>query len=174
MCCGPTDRAHLCVQAQCILFRRYPEVLAPFKYGGYPLLLGAVTLPEDSEESNAAHFLGSEKAPLLEVWYCVLSCCMLCDRLVSIFAMAFTVYSGLQLHHSKLQCNSSCLRLWSQPAMKLRDSFSWVMDSFQLCPPWLGKLGQGRPSPYAIALRYCPVLIREASCLDQRESSRKV
>jgi len=56
------------VQAQCILFRRYPEVLAPFKYGGYPLLLNAVTLPEDSEESNAAHFLGTEKAPLLEVW----------------------------------------------------------------------------------------------------------
>ncbi len=56
------------MQAQCILFRRYPEVLAPFKYGGYPLLLNAVTLPEDSEESNAAHFLGTEKAPLLEVW----------------------------------------------------------------------------------------------------------
>ena len=58
------------VQAQCILFRRYPEVLAPFKYGGYPLLLGAVTLPEDSEESDAAHFLGTEKAPLLEVVPC--------------------------------------------------------------------------------------------------------
>ena len=57
-------------QAQCILFRRYPEVLAPFKYGGYPLLLGAVTLPEDPEESNAAHFLGTEKAPLLEVVSC--------------------------------------------------------------------------------------------------------
>ena len=56
------------VQAQCILFRRYPEVLAPFKYGGYPLLLNAVTLPEDSEETNASHFLGTEKAPLLEVW----------------------------------------------------------------------------------------------------------
>ena len=55
------------MQAQCILFRRYPEVLAPFKYGGYPLLLSAVTLPEDSEETNAAHFLGPEKAPLLEV-----------------------------------------------------------------------------------------------------------
>ena len=68
------------MQAQCILFRRYPEVLAPFKYGGYPLLLSAVTLPEDSEESNAAHFLGSEKAPLLEVWCCVLSCHTLCDE----------------------------------------------------------------------------------------------
>ena len=55
------------MQAQCILFRRYPDVLAPFKYGGYPLLLSAVTLPEDSEETNAAHFLGPEKAPLLEV-----------------------------------------------------------------------------------------------------------
>jgi hypothetical protein len=54
-------------QAQCILFRRYPQVLAPFKYGGYPLLLGTVTLPQDSEESTTAHFLGTEKAPLLEV-----------------------------------------------------------------------------------------------------------
>ena len=57
-------------QAQCILFRRYPGVLAPFKYGGYPLLLGAVMLPKDSEESNASHFLGTEKAPLLEVVPC--------------------------------------------------------------------------------------------------------
>ena len=57
------------VQAQCILFRRYPEVLAPFKYGGYPLLLNAVTLPEDSEESNATRFLGTEKAAL------VVTCC---------------------------------------------------------------------------------------------------
>lgn len=42
-------------------------MLAPFKYGGYPLLLSAVTLPEDSEETNASHFLGPEKAPLLQV-----------------------------------------------------------------------------------------------------------
>ena len=73
------------MQAQCILFRRYPEVLAPFKYGGYPLLLSAVTLPENSEESNAAHFLGSEKAPLLEVWGCMLSCHMLCDEHVHFY-----------------------------------------------------------------------------------------
>jgi len=55
------------VQAQCILFRRYPEVLAPFKYGGYPLLLNAVTLSEYSEESNAAHFLGTETAALVVI-----------------------------------------------------------------------------------------------------------
>ena len=61
------DRGCWYVQAQCILFRRYPEVLAPFKYGGYPLLLSAVMLPEDSQETNAPHFLGPEKAPLLEV-----------------------------------------------------------------------------------------------------------
>lgn len=60
-----------CAQAQCILFRRYPDVLEPFKYGGYPLLLAAVTLPEDEGDApadgKAAHFLSPEQAPLLQV-----------------------------------------------------------------------------------------------------------
>lgn len=30
------------LQAQCILFRRYPSVLAPFKYAGYPQLLEVI------------------------------------------------------------------------------------------------------------------------------------
>lgn len=56
------------LQAQCILFRRYPDVLEPFKYGGYPMLLNAVTLPDDSvDDTEANHFLGPEKAPLLQV-----------------------------------------------------------------------------------------------------------
>ena len=57
-------------QAQCILFRRYPDILEPFKYGGYPMLLAAVTLPPDDEESaenrGSSHFLSPEKAPLLQ------------------------------------------------------------------------------------------------------------
>lgn len=56
------------LQAQCILFRRYPDVLEPFKYGGYPMLLSAVTLPEDNvDDTGPHHFLGPEKAPLLQV-----------------------------------------------------------------------------------------------------------
>ena len=55
------------LQAQCILFRRYPDVLEPFKYGGYPMLLGAVTLPDDdTEDTGPKHFLAPEKAPLLQ------------------------------------------------------------------------------------------------------------
>ena len=59
-------------QAQCILFRRYPDVLEPFKYGGYPLLLAAVTLPDDRDapadgKKGPAHFLSPEQAPLLQV-----------------------------------------------------------------------------------------------------------
>lgn len=55
------------LQAQCILFRRYPDVLEPFKYGGYPMLLDAVTLPDDdTDEAGANHFLAPEKAPLLQ------------------------------------------------------------------------------------------------------------
>ena len=53
------------MQAQCILYRRYPGVLAPFKYAGYPLLLAAVTLPPD-EDLSAAHFLAPERAPQLQ------------------------------------------------------------------------------------------------------------
>ena len=60
----------LWMQAQCIVFRRYPEVLAPFKYAGYPMLLQAVSLPseEDSTEQSGtnSHFLGPETAPHLQ------------------------------------------------------------------------------------------------------------
>ena len=58
----------MCLQAQCILFRRYPEVLEPFKYAGYPMLLQAVALPlQEQGEGPAAHFLGPEQAPRLQV-----------------------------------------------------------------------------------------------------------
>ena len=53
------------MQAQCILYRRYPGVLAPFKYAGYPLLLAAVTLPPE-EDASAAHFLAPERTPQLQ------------------------------------------------------------------------------------------------------------
>ena len=54
------------LQAQCIVFERYPEVLEPFKYAGYPLLLQAVTLPE-SEDATAAHWTDAESHALLQV-----------------------------------------------------------------------------------------------------------
>ena len=61
-----TLKLHLLgVQAQCILFRRYPQVLEPFKYAGYPMLLQAVTLSEDDQEAKS--FLGPEQAPQLQV-----------------------------------------------------------------------------------------------------------
>ena len=61
--------ACLCeLQAQCILFRRYPQVLKPFKYAGYPMLLQAVALPQqEGAEGPAAHFLGPDQAPRLQV-----------------------------------------------------------------------------------------------------------
>ncbi|GMH45130.1 hypothetical protein BSKO_13087 [Bryopsis sp. KO-2023] len=71
---GPQPwRILLILQAQCILFKRYSEVLQPFKYAGYPLLLDAVTVPEDLEGS---HFLSKEKAPQLQtaVELCWLTC----------------------------------------------------------------------------------------------------
>ncbi len=62
------------VQAQCILFKRCSEDLAPFKYAGYPMLLQAISLPEDdgstdgtSQRPPVAHFLGDEIAPRLMV-----------------------------------------------------------------------------------------------------------
>lgn len=56
-----------CVQAQCILFRRYPAVLQPFKYAGYPLLLQAITLAAAAEAESQPHFLSEEVAPRLQV-----------------------------------------------------------------------------------------------------------
>lgn len=67
------------VQAQCILYRRYPGVLEPFKYAGYPLLLQAVALPEAKNSRQGAeqghpavkaaqaHWLAAENVPQLQV-----------------------------------------------------------------------------------------------------------
>ncbi|XP_038878826.1 dnaJ homolog subfamily C GRV2 isoform X1 [Benincasa hispida] len=58
---GPQPwRLLLLLRGQCILYRRYGNVLEPFKYAGYPMLLNAVTV--DKEDNN---FLASDRAPLL-------------------------------------------------------------------------------------------------------------
>ncbi|PON73364.1 Coatomer beta subunit [Parasponia andersonii] len=58
---GPQPwRLLLLLKGQCILYRRYGNVLEPFKYAGYPMLLNAVTV--DKDDSN---FLASDRAPLL-------------------------------------------------------------------------------------------------------------
>ncbi|KAK9903732.1 hypothetical protein M0R45_001012 [Rubus argutus] len=53
-------RLLLLLKGQCILYRRYGDILEPFKYAGYPMLLSAVTV--DKDDNN---FLSSERAPLL-------------------------------------------------------------------------------------------------------------
>ncbi|GKV06523.1 hypothetical protein SLEP1_g18407 [Rubroshorea leprosula] len=53
-------RLLLLLKGQCILYRRYGDVLEPFKYAGYPMLLNAVTV--DKDDNN---FLSSDRAPLL-------------------------------------------------------------------------------------------------------------
>ncbi|KHN15141.1 DnaJ like subfamily C member 13 [Glycine soja] len=58
---GPQPwRLLLLLKGQCILYRRHGDVLEPFKYAGYPMLLSAVTV--DKDDSN---FLSSDRAPLL-------------------------------------------------------------------------------------------------------------
>ncbi|GLJ44227.1 hypothetical protein SUGI_0923670 [Cryptomeria japonica] len=58
---GPQPwRLLLLLKGQCILYRRYGDVLEPFKYAGYPMLLNAITV--DKDDNN---FLSSERAPLL-------------------------------------------------------------------------------------------------------------
>ncbi|XP_010533202.1 PREDICTED: dnaJ homolog subfamily C GRV2 [Tarenaya hassleriana] len=58
---GPQPwRLLLLLKGQCILYRRYGDVLQPFKYAGYPMLLNAVTV--DKDDNN---FLSSDRAPLL-------------------------------------------------------------------------------------------------------------
>ena len=52
----------LILKAQCIIFRRYPKILAPFKYAGYPLLLEAITI-EDGDH----RFLADDRSPVLEI-----------------------------------------------------------------------------------------------------------
>ncbi|KAK8644898.1 hypothetical protein V6N13_118759 [Hibiscus sabdariffa] len=60
---GPQPwRLMLLLKGQCILYRIYGDVLEPFKYAGYPMLLSAVTV--DKEDNN---FLASERASLLVV-----------------------------------------------------------------------------------------------------------
>ena len=73
--CMHPHRVLVSSQAQCILFRRYPAVLEPFKYAGYPLLLQAVTLPEADDATEAGgkpgtgqpHWLAPESIPQLQV-----------------------------------------------------------------------------------------------------------
>ncbi|XP_048227951.1 dnaJ homolog subfamily C GRV2 isoform X1 [Ricinus communis] len=58
---GPQPwRLLLLLKGQCILYRRYGDVLEPFKYAGYPMLLNAITV--DEVDNN---FLSSDRAPLL-------------------------------------------------------------------------------------------------------------
>lgn len=63
-------RILLILKAQCILFRRYSDILHPFKYAGYPMLLEAVNISEDA--SAAAHFLNPQQSPRLQAGMC---CC---------------------------------------------------------------------------------------------------
>ncbi|XP_057968700.1 dnaJ homolog subfamily C GRV2 isoform X2 [Malania oleifera] len=53
-------RLLLLLKGQCILYRRYGDLLEPFKYAGYPMLLNAVTVDEDD-----INFLSADRAPLL-------------------------------------------------------------------------------------------------------------
>ncbi|KAJ6435330.1 hypothetical protein OIU84_000507, partial [Salix udensis] len=58
---GPQPwRLLLLLKGQCILYRRYGDVLEPFKYAGYPMLLNAVTVDQDDN-----NFLSADRAPLL-------------------------------------------------------------------------------------------------------------
>ncbi|MCO5552633.1 hypothetical protein L7F22_006148 [Adiantum nelumboides] len=58
---GPQPwRLLLLLKGQCILYRRYGNVLEPFKYAGYAMLFNCITV--DEADNN---FLSSERAPLL-------------------------------------------------------------------------------------------------------------
>lgn len=58
---GPQPwRLLLLLKGQCILYRRYGNVLEPFKYAGYPMLFNCITVDEDDN-----NFLSPERAPLL-------------------------------------------------------------------------------------------------------------
>ncbi|XP_022893353.1 dnaJ homolog subfamily C GRV2 isoform X1 [Olea europaea var. sylvestris] len=58
---GPQPwRLLLLLKGQCILYRRYGDVLKPFKYAGYPMLLNTITV--DKDDNN---FLSSDRTPLL-------------------------------------------------------------------------------------------------------------
>lgn len=51
-------RLQLVLMAHCIDFRRYANVLEPFTYGGYPMLVDVMTI--DGDDNN---FLFPEHAP---------------------------------------------------------------------------------------------------------------
>ncbi|KAJ4953933.1 hypothetical protein NE237_030765 [Protea cynaroides] len=55
-------RLLLLLKGQCILYSRYGDVLEPFKYAGYPMLLDAVTMDKDD-----INLLSSDRTPLLVV-----------------------------------------------------------------------------------------------------------
>ncbi|KAK4479169.1 hypothetical protein RD792_014680 [Penstemon davidsonii] len=55
-----TWRSLLLLKGQGILYMQYGDVLLPFKYAGYPMLLNAITV--DTYDNN---FLSSDRAPLL-------------------------------------------------------------------------------------------------------------
>ena len=58
---GPQPwRVLLLLKGQCILYRRHGNVLEPFKYAGYPMLLNAITVDQDDN-----NFLSSDRASLL-------------------------------------------------------------------------------------------------------------
>ena len=72
---GPQPwRILLILKAQCILYKRYSDILHPFKYAGYPMLLEAVNIPEDASEGS--RFLTPEQSPRLQsaVELCWLTC----------------------------------------------------------------------------------------------------
>ena len=53
---GGPDRYNisLMLRAQVILYRRCAETLEPFKYAGYPLLLRALEIPADADDSSSS------------------------------------------------------------------------------------------------------------------------
>lgn len=58
---GPQPwRVLLLLKGQCILYKRHGNVLEPFKYAGYPMLLNAITVEKDDN-----NFLSSDRASLL-------------------------------------------------------------------------------------------------------------
>ena len=65
-------RLLLVLRCQITLYRRYPDVLQPYKYAGYPLLIEAMP---SSSSSGGRHHLGSESGDetmqLTQVWNCL-------------------------------------------------------------------------------------------------------
>ncbi|GAB4853472.1 DnaJ sub C grv2 [Ancistrocladus abbreviatus] len=80
---GPQPwRLLLLLKGQCILYGQYGDILEPFKYAGYPMLLNAVTVDKDD-----FNFLSSDRAPLLVAaseltWLTCASSCLNGEELV--------------------------------------------------------------------------------------------